>query len=68
MIEILSSGYAQTLALVVRRAREARFVIQRKANTEIIALWWLVGPSAVLCLDHRRARQPPADSSELHDA
>ncbi|WP_146080580.1 MULTISPECIES: hypothetical protein [unclassified Pseudoclavibacter] len=68
MIEILSSGYAQTLALVVRRAYEAGFVIQRKAKTEVIALWWLVGLSAVLCLDHHRAGQPPADSRELHDA
>lgn len=41
--EILPSGYAQTLALVVRRAHEARFVVQRKANTEVIALWWFIG-------------------------
>lgn len=47
MTEILPSGYAQTLALVVRRAHEARFVVQRKANTEVIALWWFIGHTII---------------------
>ncbi len=44
---ILPSGYAQTLALLVRRAHEARFAVQRKANTEVIALWWFIGHTII---------------------
>lgn len=43
MTEILPSGYAQTLALIIERAHEARLTLQRKANTEVIALWWYIG-------------------------
>jgi predicted nuclease of restriction endonuclease-like (RecB) superfamily len=41
--EVLPSGYAYTLALIIERAHAARFHIQRRANTEVIALWWYIG-------------------------
>lgn len=43
MTETLPSSYAQTLALIVERAHEARLVVQRSANTEVVALWWYIG-------------------------
>ncbi|MGC5225150.1 PDDEXK nuclease domain-containing protein [Micromonospora sp. DT81.3] len=32
---------------LVRRAHEARFAVQRKANTEVVALWWFIGHTII---------------------
>lgn len=37
------SNYAQTLDALKRRVREATFAAQRKANTELIGLYWHIG-------------------------
>ncbi|MET2012959.1 PDDEXK nuclease domain-containing protein [Microbacterium chocolatum] len=54
MTEILPSGYDMTLAQIVRRAHEARFEVQRRANTEVIALWWYIGNTLI----ERQAVEP----------
>lgn len=43
MAAIEPSDYAQTLDALKRRVREARFAAQRKANTELIRLYWHIG-------------------------
>ncbi len=43
MSEIEPAGYAETLALLRRQVREARFSVQRAANTELLRLYWRIG-------------------------
>ncbi|MFS0733848.1 PDDEXK nuclease domain-containing protein [Microbacterium sp. 1P10UB] len=43
MATIEPSNYAQTLDALKLRVREARFAAQRKANTELISLYWHIG-------------------------
>ncbi|QPZ38404.1 PDDEXK nuclease domain-containing protein [Paramicrobacterium chengjingii] len=40
---ITSSNYAMTLDELKRHVRAARFQAQRKANTELLMLWWKLG-------------------------
>ncbi|MCJ1674860.1 MULTISPECIES: YhcG family protein [unclassified Rathayibacter] len=60
MTQVLPDGYAQTLELLVRRAHEARFAVQRTANTEVVALWWFIGHTLV-----ERQRAEPWGSGVL---
>ncbi|WP_367379399.1 DUF1016 N-terminal domain-containing protein [Subtercola boreus] len=43
MAEVEPDGYAETLALLKRQVHEARFVVQRKANLEVLRLYWRIG-------------------------
>ncbi|WP_166644481.1 DUF1016 N-terminal domain-containing protein [Microbacterium sp. BK668] len=47
MADIDSAGEAETLDALTRRVQEARFTLQRRANAELIALYWLIGRSIV---------------------
>jgi predicted nuclease of restriction endonuclease-like (RecB) superfamily len=41
--EIQPTDYAETLDALTRRVHEARFILQRRANAELLALYWHIG-------------------------
>lgn len=43
MTDIEPDGYAETLALLKRQVHQARFTVQRKANAELLRLYWQIG-------------------------
>lgn len=43
MSELIPDDYASTLAELKRHVHSARFRAQRKANTELLFLWWRIG-------------------------
>lgn len=43
MADLIPSDYDEVLASLKRRVHEARFQAQRKANIEVLQLWWHIG-------------------------
>ncbi|WP_345800105.1 DUF1016 N-terminal domain-containing protein [Microbacterium sp. AZCO] len=43
MTENDPADYAETLDALERRVRESRFTLQRRANAELVALYWRIG-------------------------
>lgn len=43
MTEIEPDSYAETLAILKRQVHEARFSVQRRANSEMLRLYWRIG-------------------------
>lgn len=43
MSELVRDDYAATLADLKRHVHAARLRVQRKANNELLQLWWQIG-------------------------
>lgn len=43
MTSLQPAEYERTLEEIKRRVHEARYVAQRKVNTELLLLWWQIG-------------------------
>lgn len=43
MTDLVPDDYAATLEELKRQVHEARLRVQRKANTELLQLWWSIG-------------------------
>ncbi|ARJ07625.1 hypothetical protein GCM10010988_40590 [Cnuibacter physcomitrellae] len=43
MLEIEPDSYGETLAILKQQVREARFAVQRQANTGMLRLYWRIG-------------------------
>ena len=47
MTTLEPSDYAETLEEIKRRVHEARYRVQRKANNELLHLWWSIGQTII---------------------
>lgn len=53
MAAVLPSDYGSTLEEVKRHVHTARFQAQRKANTELLLLWWRIGSTILERQQHQ---------------
>lgn len=47
MTDIEPDGYRETLDLLEQQVREARFTVQRQANTGMLRLYWRISDTIV---------------------
>lgn len=47
MSDLIPDDYTATLEELKRQVHEARLRVQRKANTELLQLWWQIGRTII---------------------